>query len=756
MWEMELTNPSESAGKPKKMSELMNQLREAGDLSLMRQQYVRSMHALGILEGVLSCNEINQWYENFYDGLFSGGEVNIPTMEFLEQNHVWMNTQASLYWEVDEYWMVIKGVMSQLEGLLIGAQKGCPGVPIEENNDDDAHNINDYKGVYMPSMMHGVAMQHLLLMNANGDMFQIMQKFPENVANTTNDGRHGDNTVDTDPVIDDYVDDYSIQKSHNLTAVTDDDDESYAYSYRARRLSSDDNKNEHNPFYHPRPILPSAIPKGVEGTKPKPLSADLTAEQILALPNIGADHCSAIIKLLPDMSDVVFGHDTWDSYQTAYPRVFKHFKYNRMKDSVPIRKDMIDVYFSASPGLLASIDDFYVIHGKVANLAVTETSLDIYNMNLVDLINPSTMLCWARAIAANRLATSGNTWVEAFSRYHSGTYANQWMVLDFNRFVPYQKPRSGFLMVLGVSAKCELDITYCHVSTPRAKIFRSKQAAVQTVSDVQTLLQYNQYATDRDSKRDSCRAIACRKDLEPAAAHRSPFGAIDAKVSSVSLASRKYASEVYSSLRSAPDATSITTTTPTSTSLRTVDTTASTATSTSSESDVRLQPVILVKLGPTVDGNEPFCWAVVGETEGDVTTEFAEGMHLPRAVERLNIPIPLEIYGNNTRRNLRTHSVTTGSEDGEKEEDKNNRVGEGVNDNGDGERKIKSGSSESVESESGSEEGKSAAESSVDKVGPIPTAQPTFLQGPRKYVHAGHPKCFNFGWETMPPPVPSA
>ena len=85
---------------------------------------------------------------------------------------------------------------------------------------------------------------------------------------------------------------------------------------------------------------------------------------------IGADHCSAIIKLLPDMSDVVFGHDTWDSYQTAYPRVFKHFKYNRMKgwfnvdlvfirilffyfftflfifyfflDSVPIRKDMND------------------------------------------------------------------------------------------------------------------------------------------------------------------------------------------------------------------------------------------------------------------------------------------------------------------------------------------------------------------------------------------------------------------------------
>lgn len=82
----------------------------------------------------------------------------------------------------------------------------------------------------------------------------------------------------------------------------------------------------------------------------------------------------------------------------------------------------------------------------------------------------------------------------------------------------------------GVSAKCQLDRTYCHYATPRAKIFRHQQQYIQSVRDVQQLMQYNQYDTDPYSRSDSCKAIACRKDLEPSIRSRSPFGAIDAKV----------------------------------------------------------------------------------------------------------------------------------------------------------------------------------------------------------------------------------
>lgn len=160
----------------------------------------------------------------------------------------------------------------------------------------------------------------------------------------------------------------------------------------------------------------------------------------------------------------------------------------------------------------------------------------------------------------------------------------------------------------------------------------------------------------------------------------------------MNLASRKYVSDDISSRRGEPGASSIITTSVTSSPLRTVDPTSTGGI---------VQPVIFVKLGPTVDGNVPFCWSVVGETDGDVTIAYPGGLHLPHVVEKMNIPIPFENIGNNTRRHLRAFTIT---------------------------------------------------EPNHQQQEPTPTAQPTFLEGPRKYVHSGHPECFNFGWETMPPP----
>ncbi len=83
------------------------------------------------------------------------------------------------------------------------------------------------------------------------------------------------------------------------------------------------------------------------------------------------DHCSALIKLLADRSDVIFGHDTWDDFQLAAPRIFKHYSFSLMAGNKP--SAVHNVIFSSSPGMVTSNDDYFVTSGN-SNLAVMETT----------------------------------------------------------------------------------------------------------------------------------------------------------------------------------------------------------------------------------------------------------------------------------------------------------------------------------------------------------------------------------------------
>ena len=78
------------------------------------------------------------------------------------------------------------------------------------------------------------------------------------------------------------------------------------------------------------------------------------------------------------------------------------------------------VHFSSSPGLLASLDDFYIVHSTSAQLAVIETTNDVYNPELFELVTPRSCLCWARAITANTLATTAPSWAMLFAKEASG------------------------------------------------------------------------------------------------------------------------------------------------------------------------------------------------------------------------------------------------------------------------------------------------------------------------------------------------
>ena len=77
-----------------------------------------------------------------------------------------------------------------------------------------------------------------------------------------------------------------------------------------------------------------------------------------------------------------------------------------------------------------------------------ETTLGNWNAEIWKYVTPETVPASVRVVLANRLATTGPTWVELFQRYNSGTYNNQWMVLDYNLFTPGEPLKPGTFWIL--------------------------------------------------------------------------------------------------------------------------------------------------------------------------------------------------------------------------------------------------------------------------------------------------------------------
>jgi len=49
---------------------------------------------------------------------------------------------------------------------------------------------------------------------------------------------------------------------------------------------------------------------------------------------------------------------------------------------------------------------------------------------------------------ANHAANSGKEWYEIFSKFNSGTYNNQYMILDYKLFEPYNALKNNTLWII--------------------------------------------------------------------------------------------------------------------------------------------------------------------------------------------------------------------------------------------------------------------------------------------------------------------
>lgn len=315
---------------------------------------------------------------------------------------------------------------------------------------------------------------------------------------------------------------------------------------------------------------PSQRPRwNISATDPQKTPSQLLNE--LALEQ---SKCSALVTFSADLSELYMGHSTWDSY-TAMLRIYKHYHFDLNFKPAGARMS-----FSSYPGELFSDDDFYLLSSR---MVILQTTNKIFNGELFDKVleNNHVVLSWQRVRAANLIAESGKEWAKLFAKENSGTYNNQYMVIDLDSYQD-QKVSSGLLTIVEQIPGLVMDedatevllragywpsynIPYfkevyeasgypdfsdpslrkdsdyydtllwlSYTSSPRANIFRRDHAAVDSVEGMQALMRQNNFKNDPLTKGNPVMAVCGRGDLNVQAPETR--GCYDTKVTSSKMA----------------------------------------------------------------------------------------------------------------------------------------------------------------------------------------------------------------------------
>jgi len=278
-------------------------------------------------------------------------------------------------------------------------------------------------------------------------------------------------------------------------------------------------------------------------------------------------HCSVLVRLSDDGQHFFSSHVTWGHFRS----MFRLYKFYNLTFQHPSTKSHM-ISFSSYPGQMFSGDDYYLTSQK---LVVTETTNGVMNKTLfLKGIKIDTVPFWLRIMTANRMATSGSDWNQLFGRLNSGTYNNQWQVVDYKKFTPGKPVQNGLLwiseqvpgyyvsedetnvirkqqhwpsynipffkFIYNISGYPEYlkkyGNEYSYSKCARAQIFARDQGKVNTESEYMKIMRYNDYQKDPLALQDACRGISARCDLNvPWATSNtmngwSPFGATDAKM----------------------------------------------------------------------------------------------------------------------------------------------------------------------------------------------------------------------------------
>ena len=126
--------------------------------------------AMGVAEGAVSCKEMLQFGSNVLKSDFGRGPdagANGELLTFIEENDAWVRKMVAENAEGDDYWLAVGQLVAQLDGLFVGL-----------------HNFSEC--ATNPALEPLLLSQlDLLLVNLDGDLFDLQSAFPDNSKATT-------------------------------------------------------------------------------------------------------------------------------------------------------------------------------------------------------------------------------------------------------------------------------------------------------------------------------------------------------------------------------------------------------------------------------------------------------------------------------------------------------------------------------------------------------------------------------------------
>ncbi|KAH0786051.1 Laminin A family protein [Histomonas meleagridis] len=273
--------------------------------------------------------------------------------------------------------------------------------------------------------------------------------------------------------------------------------------------------------------------------------------------------CSGLVSMPPDYSDIYFGHSSWADFRKM-TNFIKEYHFN-VKEFIANR-----VVVSTKMGALPSSEDFWLTD---RGLMIFETTNGNSNKTLFQEIKVDTILTWLRNLHAAWTTDSASEWATDFLLHNSGTYNNQYVIVDSKKFKPGEKPTKDLIWVTetmpGIAIKrdmTELFVEqgywpsfntpyfeeifniagypeqmkahnetwdqYSYYNCSRYLIFKREAKKIQNYEDFKKVLRYNKYKTDEYGHNDPAQQILARYDLRPddcKYGKRSAYGGLDTK-----------------------------------------------------------------------------------------------------------------------------------------------------------------------------------------------------------------------------------